>query len=88
MTALTELPSYAVLEFETEYYTDWRCSVCHTLRTRQYPARIVRRGSKETVQCREHASTDDASTDDDDECLCHCHEMGICNECGKEWGDL
>ena len=40
MAALTELPSYAVLEFETEYYTDWVCSMCHAMRTRHYPARI------------------------------------------------
>jgi hypothetical protein len=79
MAALTELPSYAVLEFETEYYTDWVCSVCHAMRTRQYPARIVRRGSRETVQCREHASADE-------KCLCHCHEMGVCEECGEESG--
>jgi hypothetical protein len=78
---LTELPRDAVLEFETEYYTDWRCSVCRLMRSRQYPARVIRKGKNETVQCREHASGDD-----DDECGCHCHEMGVCEECGDESG--
>jgi hypothetical protein len=79
---LTELPSYAVVEFETEYYTDWRCSKCHALRRRDYPARVIRKGKNETVQCREHGSGDD----DDEKCGCHCHEMGVCEECGEESG--
>lgn len=75
----------AVLEFETEYYTDWRCSICRTIRHRTYPARIVRIGTKQTIQCREHPPVGPAFLAGvfEDNCTCHCHTRSVCEECGK-----
>ena len=57
-----------VLEFETEHYTAWQCVVCHVWRERDYPALVIRTGTHDTVQCREH------DEDEEDECECHCHD--------------
>jgi hypothetical protein len=67
-----------VLEWETTHYTSWRCKVCFVWRDRTYPVRIIRTGSKETLQCLEHNEDEE-----DDECGCHCHSFGFCEQCGE-----
>lgn len=77
--SLTVLPPGEVLEFETEYYTDWKCGVCHTWRLRSQPVRLIVRSSGTSFMCLEHT----AVLEEGPACTCHCHDRDICWECGE-----